>query len=343
VIVKNSTVLRPQFYWNNPTTTSVAERLDIHDQELGRLAGWLVWGEVWYPVGGGAGMNFTDTYQYRMPGSAVLPALPRVGASEYTFSDPRNMKGTHEWPLTFRVDNSWMTTPLPPAARKNASRFDTDVGAATEAREGTTKNAEVAKLKLTTHITLDEAPPNIRHSGGDLRQDISTPHASPIHHLRSVHGAIAPTPPAEGVRPKHVYRPDITYLLMASGAGRPWGWPPDPVFYGQLDSEFAGNKPKDKQKIINTCSTVTGHGLQDFHDDPKNKDKNSTSTGFTIRILLRGLARDRHQLRSMPPHRAAHGLSLDYFLKNLINGNYQPTPPTSFWDRSRRTRSPSIR
>jgi hypothetical protein len=78
--------------------------------------GWF-WGEVWYPVGGGAGMNFTDTYQYPNAGFGLYCLRCHASAaSEYTFSDPRNIKGTHEWPLT--------------AARKVQSRFGADVGAA---------------------------------------------------------------------------------------------------------------------------------------------------------------------------------------------------------------------
>jgi len=103
----------------------------------------------------------------------------------------------------------------------------------------------------------------------------------------------------------------------------------DPVFYGQLDSEFAGNKPKDKQKIINTCLNCHGPWVtRPSMTIPRTRTRTSTSTGFTIRITSTA-AWARDGISCAVCHHIAQPTDMTWitFLKNLINGNYQPTPP----------------
>jgi hypothetical protein len=335
VIIKEQYHPPAAIYWNNsddnigcPNDWTFMIKNSAASQD-----GWF-WGEVWYPVGGGSGMNLTDTFQYPNAGFGLYCLRCHASAaSEYTFSDPRNMKGTHEWPLTFRVDNTWMTTPLPPQPGKCNPGSTLTSAQPTEAEGGHDKNAEVAKLKLTTHVTLDEAPPNIQAFPAETYdKTISTPGVPPQYitsdQCTGCHSAYTSAQKAFG--PNMFIGPDINISPYGE-----WRWSPmglagrDPIFYAQLDSEFAGNKVNDKQKITNTCFNCHGAmGYKTFHDDPKNKDKNFDGNWvYDQNNYYGGLARDGISCAVCHHIAQPTDMSLDYFLKNLINGNYQPTPP----------------
>src|SRR5215472_3866888 len=74
--------------------------------------GWF-WGEVWnsetFP------MNFADPFQYPNAGYGLYCLRCHSSAEkEHTFSTLSNIKGAPGWPLQFRVDDSWMTSPAKP-------------------------------------------------------------------------------------------------------------------------------------------------------------------------------------------------------------------------------------
>ncbi|HYL77150.1 MAG TPA: cytochrome P460 family protein [Bryobacteraceae bacterium] len=300
--------------------------------------GWF-WGEVWYPVGSGAGMIFTDNFQYPNAGFGLYCLRCHASAaSEYTFSDMRNMKGTHEWPLTFRVDNSWMNSPAPwpgkcnPGSTLRASLQQEHSGAHD-------KNADVAMLKATTHITIDEAPGNVQIFPPEtFDKTISTPGVPPEYitsdQCTGCHSAYTANQKAFG--PNMFIGPDINISPYGE-----WRWSPmglagrDPIFYAQLDGEFAGvaydhgNKVDDKQLITNTCLNCHGAmGYKTFHNDPKNKDKNfDVNWVYDRNNFYGGLSRDGISCAVCHHIAQPADMSLDYFLKNLINGNYEPTKP----------------
>jgi len=130
-----------------------------------------------------------------------------------------------------------------------------------------------------------------------------------------------------------------------------WRWSPmglagrDPVFFAQLESEFAGF-PAQKQKITNICLTCHGAmGLKSYYLD-HGIDPNSLSSVNATRIAVPGfdanwvflrnpadpnfqyggLARDGVSCMVCHRMKSPADNSLDYFLSHTINGNFETEP-----------------
>jgi hypothetical protein len=302
--------------------------------------GWF-WGEVWNSDK--SPMDFNNKFQYPNAGYGLYCLRCHASAEkELTFSTLNNIKGAPGWPLQFRIDDTWMSTPeKPPSAQcgHGPSAADPHLGAAfPDHAQNATLELEAVPRLLSL---LAPPPPTVQQMPPEPLDDTvaapasTTPTKSPEFvtsaQCLGCHGGLS-TPP---FGPSMVLAP--SYNVSPYGE---WRWSPmglagrDPVFYSQLDSELAylSKQPPKQQMVINTCMTCHGamgkrsfaaeHPDQDFKVDFV-YDTDPTTEGFRYG----GLARDG--ISCMVCHRMAapKDPSLAFFLANKINGEFDVTPP----------------
>jgi hypothetical protein len=349
-IPDGAVIIKEQF-----APTPAARYRDIPDDKLGCSNDWSFmiknskasrdgwfWGEVWnsenYP------MNFTDQFQYPNAGYGLYCVRCHASAEkQLTFSTLNNIKGAPNWPLQFRVDDSWMTIhSKPPGSTCGFGKSAADP-AANLAFPMHAQNATLAAIPLSSRITRLAIPPQIQKMPPEPLDDVlappgkagTDPHNSPEFVTSSqclgCHSGLSNS----GLGPSMVILPDMNVSPYGE-----WRWSPmglagrDPVFYSQLDSELAFLKPQPakQQSVVNTCMNCHGamgkksffaeHPKEDFKlDFVYNTDP--ATEGFKYG----GLARDG--ISCMVCHRMAapKDSSLAYFLANRINGNFDLTPP----------------
>jgi hypothetical protein len=299
--------------------------------------GWF-WGEAWnsqtYP------MNFTDPFQYPNTGYGLYCLRCHASAEkEHTFSTLNNIKGAPNWPLQFRVDDSWMATPSKPPGACGVGKS----GAEPEANEGFPTHAQNAVLEAepVRRLVRLVAPPAVQRMPPEPLDNVLEPPAGSVNppakpqfvtsaQCLGCHSGLSNS----GLGPSMVVLPDMNVSPYGE-----WRWSPmglagrDPVFYSQLDSElaFLKTQPAQQQMVINTCTNCHGAmGKKSFaaeHPTENFKldfiyDTNPSSEGFRYG----GLARDGISCMVCHQMAAPKDGSLSYFLANKINGNFDLTP-----------------
>ena len=300
--------------------------------------GWF-WGEVWNSET--SPMNFTDPFQYPNAGYGLYCLRCHASAEkDYTFSSLNNIKGATGWPLQFRVDDTWMEIHAkhPGACGQGRSAADPVAGGAFPVHA---QNATLATKPVPHHMPLVALRPAIQHMPPEPLDNVLAPPAkagkpeSPKFvtsaQCLGCHSGLSNS----GLGPSMVVLPDINVSPYGE-----WRWSPmglagrDPVFYSQLDSElaFLKDRPGDHQLVINTCLNCHGAmGKKAFAaEHPKDPfkvdfvyDTNPASVGFKYG----GLARDGISCLVCHQMAAPKDGSLDYFLKNYVNGTFDLTPP----------------
>lgn len=309
--------------------------------------GWF-WGEVWYSSSPSGGMDFNDPFQYPNTGYGLYCVRCHASAAnEFTFSSLSNIQGTAgldgRWPLTFRVDNSWMVTDWQKLYTLPARCGGDSLPQATAAHGN---NALLAHLRRGfVRSSALAGPPGIQTfppepwdkklaGAGDAPRYVTSDQCT------SCHSAANPASSAYG--PNLFYPPDLNLSMYGE-----WRWSPmglagrDPVFFAQLQSEFAA-QPAQKDEITNICLNCHGAmGLKSYYRDhginpnkvPARSPyqfsaewpflKNPTNPNFGYG----GLARDG--ISCAVCHRIAPPPNDDlaWFLTNYINGRYDETKP----------------
>lgn len=300
--------------------------------------GWF-WAEVWnseeYP------MSFSDPFQYPNAGYGLYCLRCHSSAEkEHTFATLNNVKDAKGWPLQYRVDDSWITTPskLPGGCGSGKSGAD-PVAAAGYPQHA--QNAVLESEPVRHLLRLTAAPPGLQKMPPEPLDDVVEPPAASVNppnlpqfvtsaQCLGCHGGLTNT----GFGPSMVILPDMNVSPYGE-----WRWSPmglagrDPVFYSQLDSELAFLKPQPpkQQQVIDTCMSCHGvMGKRSFAaDHPKENfkvdfvyDVDPASEGFRYG----GLSRDGISCLACHQMAAPQDSSLNFFLANKINGKFDLTP-----------------
>jgi hypothetical protein len=303
--------------------------------------GWF-WGEVWNSQQ--TPMNFTDPFQYPNAGFGLYCLRCHSSAEkEYTFSTLNNIKNAPGWPLTYRVDDSWMTSSAKMPGKCGAGTSGADQLYASDVTPAHAQNAALAS-KTVPHMELLAAPPapeqHILSFPPEPFDKVVSGTAGPPQFVTSdqclgCHSGYG----KGGFGPSMVVLPNVNVSPYGE-----WRWSPmglagrDPVFYSQLDSElaFLNNDPVKRQNVINICMQCHGAmGKRTFATEHPNEnfqvdfvyETNPNNPGFKYG----GLARDG--ISCLVCHHMAppKDPSLAYFLNNKINGDFDLTQPNELY------------
>ena len=328
--------------------------------------GWF-WGEVWNnPTF--SPMNFNDSYQYPNAGYGLYCLRCHASAEkESTFSSLANMEGyagtDGEWPMAYRVDNSWMAAGWQQTYEKYLG-ICKDCMAELTRPEIHLESSHNKNMELSTLHVVHPGPASSDVPGfvqtfppepWDKKVAGPEGHMPPYLTSDQCTGCHSGFPKAtnSAFGPSMVVYPPGTTEASAnvnvSEYGE-WRWSPmglagrDPVFFAQFESEIA-NFPPRKQKITNTCLNCHGAmGLKSYYldhgiDPTTLAAANSTGTvpGFDAAwVFLRnpadpnfqygGLARDGISCMVCHRMKPPADSSLGYFLSHTINGNFETEP-----------------
>jgi len=229
---------------------------------IGSKDGWY-----WSFYGPGQAVDEPGKYPFDYPNSDFGEYCVRCHASaesEFTFSATRNIEGWPGDPITFRVDNSWLPKPSPPAS------------------------VDSVEPVVATHAVLANMPlhgllPSHPVDNAFVRFYNSIPPLSPsdIQHLPPVtydHVIAGPGGPGQFITSDQClschdgqglpFGPNM-YIPGANGNNinlspyGEWNWSMmglagrDPIFYAQLESEIA-MQPMHADSIQNLCFTCHG-------------------------------------------------------------------------------------
>jgi len=327
------------------------------------LDGWF-WVEVWNGSKPSTSMSFTNKFQYPNGGYGLMCLRCHSSAeSQLTFASLSNIEGAPGWPLQYRVDDSWRSTPSPIPAKNcgNGPGLIEDI----EARSGMMSTAQA--------LPQEEAiPPALfpqHEQNAALQEDIKALHFGVLN----VVPAIQKMPPetydnvvsapkgTTGNGPGFVTSAQClgchsgltgagvgpTMVLSNNSKDKPktvnvseygeWRWTPmglagrDPVFYSQLDSELAYLKSAEKrQGVVNTCEQCHGAmGKQSFAAEHPNEDFKMDFVYDTDPasegFKYGALARDGISCEVCHRMKAPSDPSLPFFLNNQINGVFKLT------------------
>jgi hypothetical protein len=302
--------------------------------------GWF-WGEVWNSQQNP--MNFTDPFQYPNAGYGLYCLRCHASAEkEYTFSTLSNIKNGPGWPLTYRVDDSWLTASAKMPGKCGAGSSGADPLYAGEIPTHA-QNATLA-LKTVPHMELLAPPPapeqHILSFPPEPFDRVVSGSAGPPQFVTSdqclgCHSGYGPG----GFGPSMVVPPNINVSPYGE-----WRWSPmglagrDPIFFSQLDSElaFLNNNPKERQTVVNICMTC--HGAMGKKTFAKEHPNDNFQVDFVyetdpshLGFKYGGLARDG--ISCLVCHHMAppKDPSLAYFLNNKINGEFDLTAPDELY------------
>ena len=304
----------------------------------GSKDGWF-WGEVFSP-----GMNFTNPFQYPNAGYGIYCVRCHASSEkEFTFSSLSNIRGTAgegiPWPITFRVDESWRVPgwktnyQIPTGCNATAIEPDSPHGHNTLLANLKPASKRLTVLKPSDSIqTFPPEPWDKKVAGpGDPPRYLTSDQCASCHS-----GATAP------FGPNMLYPPNVNVSQYGE-----WRWSPmglagrDPVFFAQLYSEFSYS-PAKVGEITNICLNCHGamgfksyywdNGVDPNHIPAGSKFQYSAEWPFlrnaaNPQFAYGGLSRDGISCAVCHRIAAPTDESLDWFLKNNINGQYIETKP----------------
>jgi hypothetical protein len=347
VIPDGAVIIKEQFnpapaarYWNTPDDQLGCSNdwTFMIKNSAASKDGWF-WGEVWNSQS--SPMNFNDPFQYPNTGFGLYCVRCHASAEkESTFSTLNNIKNAPGWPLTYRVDDTWMSV----AAKMPGKCGGGPSGADALALGEYPTHAQNAALesRVVPHVQLTSLPPpeaHIQSFPPEPLDKVVSSSGGPSQFLTSdqclgCHSGYGPG----GFGPSMAIKGNSAFINV-SPYGE-WRWSPmglagrDPVFYSQLDSElaFLDGNPQKQQMVVNTCMQchggmgkrqyATDHPTQDFKVDFV-YETDPSKEGFKYG----GLARDGISCLLCHHMAPPKDPSLSYFLANKINGNFDLTPP----------------
>jgi hypothetical protein len=326
--------------------------------------GWF-WAEVWNGSSPSNSMNFDNPFQYPNAGYGLVCLRCHSSAeSQHTFASLSNIEGAPEWPLQYRVDNSWRTeeSKLPP---KTCGAGPTLIDAV-ESRAALLpqkspqeaippalfpehqKNAAIQEdLRVLPLVKLRRAlPPNLQKLPPEpLDTVLPQPKSSSGAPVSNSPGFLTSSQctgchsglTGLGLGPTMVLSSSKSPTINVSPYGE-WRWTPmglagrDPVFYSQLDSELAYLKEQSQQQgVIDTCTQChNAMGKRTFAAEHPTEDYNLAfvyeTDAHSEGFKYGGLARDGISCEVCHRMLAPKDPSLPYFLEHQINGVFDVTP-----------------